>query len=417
MAASRCGSPASAAISAASRSGVKSRCSMRMAPPASVQHAGIGELVLVERMRQRHQDRGPADGRKLGHGRGAGARDDQMRRRHPRRQIGKERRAPRPRRRAAHRSRAPRRGPPRAPAARSTSARASAASSRSIAAGTISAITRAPWLPPNTSSCERSAGVRRGIGRCRRRDHRGPHRIAGARAFAAARSRIEHASVGKPVAIARHARRQQPVGAAHDGVLLVDHGRDAAQRRRQQRRHGRIAAEADHHGGLDAAEQRPGLGGAEREHAAGARKRERIAAAQGRARDDVNGARGKFEMRGARVGGEIDRDAALCKRRGQRLGRKQMPAGAAGRKQHERCVIAPAGMPDRGTASTREPCLPLAPAEAHRKRLAPPNDGQAGWARAEVTWRASRARPLARQRQQHAHARRRARSSTSRHRR
>ena len=26
------------------------------------QHAGIGELVLIQGMRQRHQDRGPADG-------------------------------------------------------------------------------------------------------------------------------------------------------------------------------------------------------------------------------------------------------------------------------------------------------------------------------------------------------------------
>ena len=57
-----------------------------------LQHAGIGELVLVERMRQRHQDGGPADRRKLGHGRGARARDHEMARRHPRRQIGEERR-------------------------------------------------------------------------------------------------------------------------------------------------------------------------------------------------------------------------------------------------------------------------------------------------------------------------------------
>ena len=35
--------------------------------------------------------------------------------------------------------------------------------------------------------------------------------------------------------------------------------------------------------------------------------------------------------RGARVGREIDGDAALGQRGGQRLGRKQMPAGAAGR--------------------------------------------------------------------------------------
>ena len=43
------------------------------------------------------------------------------------------------------------RGLPPAPAARSTAARARSASIRSIAGGTISAITRAPWLPPKTS--------------------------------------------------------------------------------------------------------------------------------------------------------------------------------------------------------------------------------------------------------------------------
>ena len=48
----------------------------------------------------------------------------------------------------------------------------------------------------------------------------------------------------KPVAIARHPRRQHPVGTAHHRVLLVDHGRDAAQRRCEQRRDARIAAEA-----------------------------------------------------------------------------------------------------------------------------------------------------------------------------
>ena len=50
---------------------------------------------------------------------------------------------------------------------------------------------------------------------------------------------------GKPVAMAATRRREQPVGPAHHAVLLVDHGRDAAQRRGQHRRHGRVAAEAD----------------------------------------------------------------------------------------------------------------------------------------------------------------------------
>ena len=56
------------------------------------QHIGIGELVLIERVRQRHQNRGPADHRQFRDGRGARARHDQMRRRDARRQIGEERR-------------------------------------------------------------------------------------------------------------------------------------------------------------------------------------------------------------------------------------------------------------------------------------------------------------------------------------
>ena len=56
------------------------------------EHAGIGELVLVERMRQRHQDRRPADRGEFGDRRRPGARHDQVARRHARRQIGEKRR-------------------------------------------------------------------------------------------------------------------------------------------------------------------------------------------------------------------------------------------------------------------------------------------------------------------------------------
>ena len=41
-------------------------------------------------------------------------------------------------------------------------------------------------------------------------------------------------------------------------------------------------------------------------------------------------------MRGALVGRELDRDAALGERDRERLGRKQMAAGAAGGEQDER---------------------------------------------------------------------------------
>ena len=92
MAASRCGAAASAAISSASRRGVNSILHQPYGAAGFLQHAGIGELILIERMRQRHQDRGTADGRKLGDGRGAGAGDHEMAGRDARRQIGEERR-------------------------------------------------------------------------------------------------------------------------------------------------------------------------------------------------------------------------------------------------------------------------------------------------------------------------------------
>ena len=157
-AASRAGSAASAAISAASRSGREIGLIEADRAARLHQHAGVGALVLVERMRQRHQDAGPADRGKLGHGRGAGARHDQMARRHARRQIGEERRDLGRDLQPARRSRARAPGPPRAPAARSCSRIRRRGSSRSIAGGTMSAMTRAPWLPPNTRRLQRPVG-------------------------------------------------------------------------------------------------------------------------------------------------------------------------------------------------------------------------------------------------------------------
>ena len=54
------------------------------------QRRRVGGLVLVERVRERHEDRSAADDRKLGDGRGAGPADDEMGGCDPRRQIGEE---------------------------------------------------------------------------------------------------------------------------------------------------------------------------------------------------------------------------------------------------------------------------------------------------------------------------------------
>ena len=51
---------------------------------------GVGGLILIERMRERHKDRRPADDGELRHGRSAGAADDKMGARDARRQIGEE---------------------------------------------------------------------------------------------------------------------------------------------------------------------------------------------------------------------------------------------------------------------------------------------------------------------------------------
>jgi hypothetical protein len=54
----------------------------------------------------------------------------------------------------------------------------------------------------------------------------------------------------------------------------------------------------------------------------------------------VHGARREFAAVAdrARIGRKLDRDPARGERRRQRFRRKQMPAGAAGREQHERRV-------------------------------------------------------------------------------
>ena len=74
---------------------------------------------------------------------------------------------------------------------------------------------------------QRVRPAERRIGRLRRREHRGAHRIAGVDQLRLARRPARPSRRGKPVAIGATRGAQQAVGAAHDAVLLVDHGRDA----------------------------------------------------------------------------------------------------------------------------------------------------------------------------------------------
>ena len=151
--------PASAAISAASRSGVKSACGRRIAPPAFSSTAALAFWSWSSACGSGTRIDGPADGGEFRDGGRAGARDHEMACRHPRRQIGEERRDVGLRRRRAHRCRARAADPPRAPAARPSAASADAARAARPRGGTISAITRAPWLPPNTSRRKAPSGA------------------------------------------------------------------------------------------------------------------------------------------------------------------------------------------------------------------------------------------------------------------
>ena len=152
MAASRCGAAASAAISAASRS--RRECVLHHA-------AARRRRVRARRHWRTGPDRaraaaapGSRAGRwpQLGDGRGAGTRDHQMARRHTRRQIGEKRRDLGGDRQPWHRPRRTRLKSSSRACCTMARRRRRPASSRPIAAGTISAMTRAPWLPPKTRS-------------------------------------------------------------------------------------------------------------------------------------------------------------------------------------------------------------------------------------------------------------------------
>ena len=199
---------------------------------------------------------------------------------------------------------------------------------------------RAPWLPPNTS---RRVGRRR-VGDIRGRDHGLTHRIAGV------------GCLGEELALAvqrpgetrgdrAHERRQQTIGAAHDAVLLVNDGRNAAQRRGGQRRNRRVAAEPDNGCGPQTAKETKRHRGPATERRKGLGKSNRVAAMHSCARDDVGCPCWKVAAIPGRasVGRKINHDAAPRERRTERLRRKQMAACAAGGNDDQR--IAQAGLP------------------------------------------------------------------------
>jgi hypothetical protein len=181
---------------------------------------------------------------------------------------------------------------------------------------------------------QRPAGIRIGYaGRC---DDGRPDRISGVDDLGA-EFRIIGEQPGKAGGDGLDATAQQPVGAAKDGVRLVDHCRDVALRRGKQRRKGRIAAEADHGGGLHLLHQAEAHDGTATQFDGGAGETQRIWTCEGCARDDSGRAAGKIPVAGgALVGKEIDSDAALPQREGEGLGRKQVSPCPAGSHENER---------------------------------------------------------------------------------
>ena len=165
-------------------------------------------------------------------------------------------------------------------------------------------------------------------------NHVGHHaralRAAGDEKFGAQRGR----RVGK-----RKTRRdgvdppgQEAVGLAHHAIGFVQDSWNAQQRGRDQRRHGRIAAKADHDARTKPQKQRQRLDNAEAEPSHRRDARKNRAAARRRRADRVHRARGKAVpiAQRALVRHKFDGDAALRENMGESLGGEEMPPRAAG---------------------------------------------------------------------------------------
>jgi hypothetical protein len=284
------------------------------------EHAGVGELVLIDRMRQRHKDGRPADRGQFGNRRSAGSGHDEMARRDARRQIGKERRNLRSNRKACISLTD---APKILLACLLNNAQARPQSGfepRDCRGHDVGHDARA--LAAAEYQNAQYVG-RRAVRCCRGRDHRGSDRISGERRLG---RQIRHVAEGlrKSRGDGGDARRQKPVGASDDRVGVVDHGWNPAPRRSEHRRHARVAAKADHGRRMQPADQPPSLQQAHSERGCRLRQRDGITRPNCRAGDDMDGLfRERFaKSYGATVGREMDCDTAFGERAGQRRRRK-----------------------------------------------------------------------------------------------
>src|SRR5262249_3766943 len=163
------------------------------------------------------------------------------------------------------------------------------------------------------------------------------HRIASSRALA-----FEFCVIfkhpGKADGNCGDATRQESVGATHHCILLMDHSRNIAQRRCRDRRYRRITTKADYCGWLDPGNETHGLSDADSQTKDCPQKGKRISAAYRRAGYQVHMPGRKLLSIALRsmIGRKLNRDATARERFGKRLGRKQVTTCTAGCKQHQR---------------------------------------------------------------------------------
>ena len=187
-----------------------------------------------------------------------------------------------------------------------------------------------PLAAAEDQQLDRIAALRRLVPALLDGEHRRPHRVSdmdGAAAVGGAQARRRRETGGDPPG----ARRQQTIGAAEDRVLLVDRGRQTEISSRKHRRDRGIAAEADDAGGGKPAQQSSCLQDPQREFAQRVRGVRRPAPeSPGAHMMDLDPGNPSGKGLGPQIGEKVDLTPAAQKLDRQRLGREQMPAGAAG---------------------------------------------------------------------------------------
>ena len=119
-----------------------------------------------------------------------------------------------------------------------------------MAGGTISAMTRAPWLPPNTNR-RTTPPDRRRVGTPRAAAITAGRNGLPVCVALAASAGVASSTPGKLVAIAVTRGASSLLARPMTAILFVNECRDTPEGRCKQRRQCRIAAEADHGSGLD----------------------------------------------------------------------------------------------------------------------------------------------------------------------